>query len=312
MASYSATPAPSVEPLPALVLQRVQEGHRLHQVRGEALQQQAALLQRLAHEGEVEHLQVPQAAVDQLAGAAGGARGPVARLHQAGRQAACHGVERSAGAHHARAHHQHVQFPLGHPGEGLGPLHRPQCRCPHGCLPLVRVRSRSHAPFHDSDRPHPHQPPPVDNTTAAFTPECDISVIYKPSLTLRQLTCPPENLRGSPLKSGKGRHPHARRSRRHRTRPSRPPTRPGGRRRRNRDGRLRQRSGHGLHPHRRRDPPHVGGRTSGSPPTPPNSAGSARPSSAPPPSSAPIAHWTSPPSARPAARSPPGCAPTPP
>lgn len=126
-----------VEPLPGPVLERVQERHRLHQVRRQPPQQQAALLERLPHEGEVEHLQVPQSAVDQLAGPAGGARGPVPRLHQAGRQPSGHGVQRGSGSHHARAHHQYVQFPLGHPGERLGALDRSQCRCPHDCLPLV-------------------------------------------------------------------------------------------------------------------------------------------------------------------------------
>ena len=53
-----------VEPLPAAVHQRVEERHRLDEVRGELLDQQPALLQRLGDQPEVEHLQVAQAAVD--------------------------------------------------------------------------------------------------------------------------------------------------------------------------------------------------------------------------------------------------------
>ncbi len=103
-----------VEPLPTLVLERVEERHRPHEVRGELLQQQAALLQRLTHQGEVEHLQIAQAAVDQLAGPAGRARRPVTGLDQSGGQAARHRVERRARTDHAAAHHQHVQLALRH------------------------------------------------------------------------------------------------------------------------------------------------------------------------------------------------------
>ena len=68
-------PGADVGPLPGLV-QRVEERHRPDQVRREPGQQQAALLQRLADQPEVEHLEVAQPAVDQLAAAAAGARWP--------------------------------------------------------------------------------------------------------------------------------------------------------------------------------------------------------------------------------------------
>ena len=67
-------PGADVRPLPAAV-QRVEERHRPDQVRREPGEQQAALLQRLLDQPEVEHLEVAQAAVDQLAAAAAGARG---------------------------------------------------------------------------------------------------------------------------------------------------------------------------------------------------------------------------------------------
>ena len=60
--------------------------------------EQLALAQRLAHEPEVAHLEVAQAAVDELARRARGAGGEVARLDQADAQAARGGVERRAGA----------------------------------------------------------------------------------------------------------------------------------------------------------------------------------------------------------------------
>src|SRR5450631_1154008 len=56
-----------VRPLPAAMGERVDEGDRTNKMRCEALQEQAAFLERLADKPEVEHLQVAQAAVDQLA-----------------------------------------------------------------------------------------------------------------------------------------------------------------------------------------------------------------------------------------------------
>ena len=61
------------------------------------------------HEGEVELVEVAQAAVDELGGPRGGARGPVAHLHDAGAQAAGRGVQGDAGAGDASADDQHVQ-----------------------------------------------------------------------------------------------------------------------------------------------------------------------------------------------------------
>ena len=77
-------PGADVRPLPPAVGQRVEERHRAHQVRRQPGEQQAALLQRLADQAEVEHLEVAQAAVDQLAAAAAGAAGQVALLQQPG------------------------------------------------------------------------------------------------------------------------------------------------------------------------------------------------------------------------------------
>ena len=103
-----------VPALPPLVLERVEERHRFDQVRGDALEEQAAFPERLAHQGEVEHLEIAQTAVDEFAGPAGGARRPVPGLDESGGQATCHGVQRGARADHTAADHQDVQFTFGH------------------------------------------------------------------------------------------------------------------------------------------------------------------------------------------------------
>ena len=76
-------------------------GSGAHQVRRER-GVDLALEQRLAHQPEVEVLQVAQAAVDELARARRGAGGEVGPLHQRDRVAARGGVERDAGAGDAR------------------------------------------------------------------------------------------------------------------------------------------------------------------------------------------------------------------
>ena len=91
-------------------MQRVEERHRPDQVRRQPGQQQAALLQRLADQAEVEHLQVAQAAVDQLAAARAGAGGEVALLEQGGGEAAGDRVERDPGADDAAADDEHVEL----------------------------------------------------------------------------------------------------------------------------------------------------------------------------------------------------------
>ena len=97
-----------VGPLDGAV-QRVEERHRPDQVGREPGEQQPALLQRLADQREVEHLQVAQAAVDQLARPRGRAAGEVPLLEQPDGQATRHGVERRAGADHPAPDDQDVE-----------------------------------------------------------------------------------------------------------------------------------------------------------------------------------------------------------
>ena len=66
--------------------------------------------QRLANERDVEVLQVAQAAVDHLRGAAAGAAGEVVAFDQGDVVAAAGRVERDAGAGHSAADHEDVEL----------------------------------------------------------------------------------------------------------------------------------------------------------------------------------------------------------
>ena len=106
-------PGADVRPLPDAVGQRVEEGHRPDQVRRQPGEQQSALLQGLADQAEVEHLEVAQAAVDQLAAAAAGAAGEVALFEQTGVEPAGHGIESRARTNDPAADHEHVELGVG-------------------------------------------------------------------------------------------------------------------------------------------------------------------------------------------------------
>ena len=56
-----------IRPFPYAVLQRVQEGHRMYEVRGEAGEHEFALVQRLSHQSEVTLLEVAESTVEELA-----------------------------------------------------------------------------------------------------------------------------------------------------------------------------------------------------------------------------------------------------
>ncbi len=99
-----------VEALPHAVVERVEEAHGLHEVRGDPLQEQTAFDQGLADEGEVELLEVADAAVHELRRTARRARAPVAGLDDADAQAAGDRVERTAAADDPAADHQDVEL----------------------------------------------------------------------------------------------------------------------------------------------------------------------------------------------------------
>ena len=92
-----------------LVLEGPQEGLGLDEVRRGAGEQSASFGERLVHEGEVELVEVAQAAVDELGRPARGAAGPVAHLDDAGAQAARRGVQGDAGARHPAADDEDVE-----------------------------------------------------------------------------------------------------------------------------------------------------------------------------------------------------------
>jgi hypothetical protein len=93
---------------------------RLHEMRGER-DVDLPLDQRLAHQPEVEVLQVAQAAVDELGRPRRGADRVVGALHERDRVAPGGGVERDARAGDAPADHEDVERLGGKCGDGVGP-----------------------------------------------------------------------------------------------------------------------------------------------------------------------------------------------
>jgi hypothetical protein len=86
----------------AALVEGQQERQRPDQVRGDA-QQGLALAQIHAHQAEIEHFQVAQAAVNQAGRTGRGAGGEIGLLQQDDAQAAASGVARDAGADDAAA-----------------------------------------------------------------------------------------------------------------------------------------------------------------------------------------------------------------
>ena len=93
--SYMFRPMPMRRSRRSLAEGRHEERRRVDEV-GRELDQQLALEQRLADQAEVEVLQVAEAAVDHLRGAARGALAEVVALEQRDRVAARGRVERHA------------------------------------------------------------------------------------------------------------------------------------------------------------------------------------------------------------------------
>ena len=100
------------------------ERQRMDDVRRER-DHQLALEQRLADEPEVEVLQVAQAAVDELGGAARRAGGEVRALDEGHAVATRGGVQRHAGARDPAADDDDVELLLGESGEGVAAVDHP-------------------------------------------------------------------------------------------------------------------------------------------------------------------------------------------
>ena len=102
-----------VWPLEERLGQRIEERHRAGEVRRQLRQEQPAFLQRLFDQPEVQHLQVPEPAVDELGGAGRGARRPVVGLHDADAQPPRDSVERRAAADDSAADDEDVELLAG-------------------------------------------------------------------------------------------------------------------------------------------------------------------------------------------------------
>jgi hypothetical protein len=114
-------PGADVRPLPDPVLQRVEERQCPGEVGRELTDDEPALPQRLVHQPEVEHLQVAQAAVQQLAGPARRSAGQVPPVDEPDPQSPGRGVQRRTGADHPAPDDQDVELLLGHPVQRFGP-----------------------------------------------------------------------------------------------------------------------------------------------------------------------------------------------
>ena len=119
-------------------VERQQEGQRRDQVRRDGLHQPGPLRQRLVDQREGELLQVAQAAVDQLAGPAGGAGREVAGLEQRHRQPAAGRVQRGTGAGDPAADDQDVDDLVGSAGRGP-PAGAPGTAWCGSCPPCPRL-----------------------------------------------------------------------------------------------------------------------------------------------------------------------------
>ena len=123
-------PGPGVEPLPAAVLERVEERHRAHQVRRQPLGEQAALAQRLAHQARSRAS--PGSAGRRAPACWTGCDVPAAQSrpsNSATDEAAGHRVQRDAGADDAAADDHDVEL-----------VERGRVE---GCLTLGRLRAGS-------------------------------------------------------------------------------------------------------------------------------------------------------------------------
>src|SRR5690606_35402954 len=114
-------PGADIEALPRRLGERVHERHGSYEVRRDLRQEQTTLLQRLVDEAEVEHLEVAQTSVDELARPRGGSARVVARLDQTRRESAGDRVAGDTTSDDAAADDEDVErFTAGHPLDGCG------------------------------------------------------------------------------------------------------------------------------------------------------------------------------------------------
>ena len=140
-----ADPGQAVRPAGA-VERRQHEGQRPDQVRRQP-DHELALEQRLAHQPQVEVLQVAQTAVDQLGRAAARPRGEVGLLHQGHAVPAGGRVQSHPGAGDPAADDEHVIRVLGQGRQGVvaGAHGRPEPTCGSHTVGFTTVRSEGSA-----------------------------------------------------------------------------------------------------------------------------------------------------------------------
>ena len=98
-----------IRPLPGPMRQRIEERHRVDQMRSQPSEHQLTLTQSFADQGEVELLQITQPAMDELARPGRRSARDVARFHQGGGQPSARGVECNAGTGDPAPHDQDVE-----------------------------------------------------------------------------------------------------------------------------------------------------------------------------------------------------------
>src|SRR5262249_4755061 len=144
-----------------IAVDRHQERQRPHQMGGQAAQG-LALVERLAHEAEVEQLEVTEPAVDELGRLRRRRGGEVALLDQRDRHAAQRQLARDAGARRPAAP------PPSPPSRGAPPRSRAPPPSPPGAPPPPPVCARPAPPR--GPRPRPPAPPPARRPPSPYCP----------------------------------------------------------------------------------------------------------------------------------------------
>lgn len=120
-------------------------------MRGDPLEQQGPFPQGLGDQLEVEHLQVTQAAVDELARTARCSAGPVLRLDQRDRQPARHRVEAAANSDHTTSDDQDVDLGGCHLVERVLARRKGKCDLAHDLSSSHLHRNLAYAAHRDPE-----------------------------------------------------------------------------------------------------------------------------------------------------------------
>ena len=115
--SYKRDPGAHVGALDYGMTERPKDGHGVDEMGRQALQKEGTFPEPFVDQPEVQHLEVPEAPVDELARLARRARGPVLRLHQPNRKTTRHRVQGHACTRYAAPYHEHVEWCGPEPGQ---------------------------------------------------------------------------------------------------------------------------------------------------------------------------------------------------